>query len=94
MAFGMTLVCRVLMRMMAPTRRINIVTRAAMTTGFIGASPIRRSGVGSFREGVGVWSFMCGWMPEPRFGTRWERGRSPRMGALIRRAIRRGQGGT
>jgi hypothetical protein len=55
-ALGITLVCRALMKMMAATRMINTVTTKAMTTGRIGTSPTRRSGVGSLGEGF--WSFM------------------------------------
>ena len=43
---GMTLVCRALMKMMAATRMISIVTTKAITTGLMDESPTRCSGVG------------------------------------------------
>ena len=45
-ALGTTLVCRALMKMMAATRMISIVTRKAITTGLMDESPTRCSGVG------------------------------------------------
>src|ERR1700692_669907 len=45
-ALGTTLVCRDLMKMMAATRMISIVTRKAITTGLMDESPTRCSGVG------------------------------------------------
>src|ERR1700736_4891960 len=61
-ALGTTLVCRALMKMMAATRMITIVTRKAITTGLIDESPTRCSGVGSLV--VGFCSLMDGWMPK------------------------------
>ena len=43
---GMTLVCRALMKMMAATRIISIVTMKPITTGLMDESPTRCSGVG------------------------------------------------
>jgi hypothetical protein len=45
-ALGTTFVCRALMKMMAATRMISIVTRKAITTGLMDESPTRCSGVG------------------------------------------------
>src|SRR5258707_505057 len=50
-ALGTTLVCRALMKMMAATRMISIVTRKAITTGLIDESPTRFSGVGLLAVG-------------------------------------------
>ena len=74
---GMTLVCRALIKMMAATRMINIVTTKPMTTGRMDTSPTRRWGVGSLGEGSwsflgrGFWSFMDGWMLKRQSGVRW-----------------------
>ena len=48
---GMTLVCRALMKTMAATRMISIVTRKTITTGLMDESPTRRSGVGLLAVG-------------------------------------------
>ena len=48
---GMTLVCRALMKMMAATKMISIVTTKAITTGLMDESPTRCSGVGLLSVG-------------------------------------------
>jgi len=48
---GMTLVCRALMKMMAATRMISIVTTKAIITGLMDESPTRCSGVGLLAVG-------------------------------------------
>src|SRR6266436_5349531 len=68
---GMTLVCRALMKMMAATRMISIVTAKGITTGFMDESPMRCSGVGLLA--VGFCTLMATWMPKPWFAVSWVR---------------------